>query len=224
MRRFHVKDGSKDWTAEGPDLLRKPENAREQLKSVVPNEDDLYYQTSKQAGGWWEWKGPLAGRGKLLEKYDVWAEAPAYDKQRFRVKRHTGGDITAAVEAHLISVVQHSSATDRADQTWAVYDRQWPMTTFAGIFACKPYSHGFGDAVDISYGPTAKIFDWGVRMSKTGNLVTEQIIGTQDGKSERTAWRDTGYQIVSYNGDGSHLWHVHHGCGHARDASPPCMD
>lgn len=223
MKRFRVKDGAKEWSDKGPDLLRKRDQARDQMREIVPDGDDLYYQTSKQAGGWWEWKGPKAGRGKLLEEWDGWADAPAFDKQRFRVKRHANGDVTAVSEAHLITVGQYGSATDRAEEAWALYNRKWPETTFAGIYVCKPYSHGYGDAVDVSYGPTEKVFDWGVRMARSGNIVAEQIIGTQDGKVEREAWAPD-FAFESYGGNGSHLWHVHHGCGHARDSSPPCMD
>jgi hypothetical protein len=193
------------------------------MREIIPDADDLYYRTSKQGRRVVGVEGTEAGTREDPRGVRRLGAAPAYDKQRFQVKRHTGGDVTATAEAQLISVVQHGSATDRADQTWACYDRAFPETTFAGIYVCKPYSHGYGDAVDISYGPTPKVFDWGIRMAKSGNLVAEQIIGTQDGKTEREAWRDTGYQIESYGGNGSHLWHVH-GCGHARDSSPPCMD
>lgn len=234
---FQIADDGRDWSEKGPDLYRKWDNegqgdqsARPRLVDVIPKDHDLWWRKGKNAGGWTDWKGNEKGTGldrsHVMERADDWAAAPDFDKQVFQVGHGEPGSmtVTAKAKAHLITVKSYSGATDRAEFTWALYDRRWPETTFAGIFVCKPYSHGYGDAVDISYGPTPKVFDWGLRMSKAKLLVCEQIIGTQDGKREVTAWKRDGFAVESYNGNGSHLWHVHHGNGHATDASPPCMD
>lgn len=223
MRRFQVRDGHREWGENGPDLLRPDANALKQLDGLYPkDEGDIYHRVAEEPGIWGQWSGPW-NHGKTQTKVGEWMEAPAYDLQALQIKVHPGGDVTAAVKAHKITVQNYSNATDRAEQAWAMYDRIWPGTTFAGIFVCKPYSHGFGDAVDVSYGNTAKVFDWGLRMAKNELLVCEQIIGTQNGTTEVQAWRSEGYAVRPYNGNDSHCWHVHHGCGHATDGSPPCM-
>jgi hypothetical protein len=238
VKRFQVADAGKDFGDKGPDLFRAwnadkqgDECARARVKNIVPESHDLFWRTGKRDGGWSNWKGNAQGngldRGHVLGALDDWAAAPAYDKQVAQVgvrKADESYNVTAKCKALLINVGQYGSATDRAEQTWAMYDRAWPQTTFAGIYVCKPYSHGYGDAVDVSYGPTPAVFDWGLRMSKAGLLVCEQIIGTKDGQHEVEAWARTGFAIESYGGNGSHTWHVHHSCGHATDANPPCMD
>lgn len=238
MKRFQVADDGKGWGEPGPDLLRswnadgqKDQAARERVHDIVQKSHELFWRTGNPTGGWSDWHGNKndAGldRAHVLEALDGWAAAPAFDKQVAQVGIVGSGgkmNVTAKVKAQLITVKQYDGATDRAEQAWAMYDRAWPNTTYAGIYVCKPYSHGHGDAIDVSYGDTVRVFDWGLRMAKNGLLECEQIIGTKDGKNECEAWARSGYAIEAYHGNGSHLWHVHHGCGHATDASPPCMD
>lgn len=237
MKRFQVADDGKAFDVKGPDLYRTwnadgqgDEAARARVKNIVPESHDLFWRTGKRDGGWSKWKGNEKGtgldRGHVLSALDDWAAAPDYDKQVAQVGVEGSGgnmNVTAKIKALLITVQQLSGATDATEQVWAMIDRRWPQTTFAGAKVCKPYSHGYGSAVDASYGPTADVFDWAVRMARAGLAPAQQLIGTTDGHNEKQAW-EPDFAIEPYNGNGSHAWHLHWGVAHAHDANPPCLN
>jgi hypothetical protein len=221
VRRFQaVKiDQGWSWAEKGPDLLRTRESAVGFLDAMP--ESEWWDRRMDEHGDWTAPEGPLT-RDQALHRADTWN--PDFDKQVLQFGRKDDDRFEArwALKGHEIVVQDLPRARDRAELAWALYDRMFPETDFGGVFVCKPYSHGYGDAADVSHGNTPKVFDWGLRMSKEGLLACEQIIGTQDVKTEVQAWARDGFAVKPYDGDGSHLWHVHHGCGHATDEHPPC--
>jgi hypothetical protein len=207
------------WAEEGSDLLRPRDSAVGFLDKM--GEGEWWDRRMEEHGGWTVPDGPLT-KDQTLHRADTWN--PDFDKQVLQFGRKDNGfEARWALKGHEIVVQDYPRATDRAELAWALYDRMFPECEFGGIFACKPYSHGYGDAADVSHGDTPRVFDWGLRMAKEGLLVCEQIIGTQDKENQCQAWRSESYTVKPYSGsNNSHLWHVHHGCGHATDANPPC--
>jgi hypothetical protein len=228
VNRFQVKTPKQDWTTKGPDLLRTKTSALAVTEDIIATLGPFEMRQTK-AEGWTNWKD-VGKRASAIEAMDTWCRGLKRDQDRMQL-RGKDGLILVGVLGSVIQVVAYPSATNKANEVWALYHRAWPTCAFGGIYNCKRFggstdpkvgysAHAWGDAVDVSHGPTASVFDWGRRMAAAGQLKVVQVIGTVDGKIERQA-KASAWKVEPYSGNGSHLWHVHNTCLN-HTGIPPC--
>lgn len=214
LQRYRVKSHQQTWNAEGPDLLRTQANARLRMAAMIGDgyQDRLVVRRNWQ-GRWTKWTGPYKRVG-VLEAFDEW-KAPQGGVFQVAINRKQP---KLLVEARGERVDQLYVADVHAGVVvaWSLARHQFPDVEFGGGFVCKQSApgytsnHAWKDAIDEtppngSYND--ELFDWNRRMCATGNMQSDQIIGSLNG---RVVIADTpDWDVRASGADSSHLWHVH---------------
>lgn len=228
--RFRVKDDSKQWTDEGPDLLRQRPNAHKQLAVIigVHGENNLMYR-KHTATGWTKWSDPMS-KFKLMNAFDEWG---GNDGVIFQVGAQKNKDITIIAEVKSCEVphITLPDVHEGCNIIWSLIKYQFPQTEFAGGFVCEEISpgytsdHSWKDAIDATppTGTNDILFSWNVRMCQSGCMDAQQILGSRNGSVVNAESPD--WQVGMGGADSSHLWHNHIGyVNHHGANSPYCSN
>ena len=220
MFRFRVKNAAKVWGDKGPDLLRKKENALDQLRGIVePGTPDLATAAGDGA------RKPADSRLQVFDRFAHFCADPK-DDELFKV--FSKNELIAVSKVERIPVVDAGGAHAGSDLAWSLIKVQFgAKVTFAGGFVCKeqpngPWSdHAWLDAIDATFGEALNDegTDWVARMRQTGNMDFDFALGSRGGKVVQV-YRDG--DVQPSGASTSHLWHVHISVVDHDGARPPC--
>jgi hypothetical protein len=215
MKRYRVRSIDKEWDDNGPDLLRPRDNARAQLKNVLPPADQLNKPSYKIDDNPWK---DVANKGALMDAFDGWQTSA--DGSLFKAAEQRSGERYTLALCKLVQVkdLQISNCSPKTEELHSLITAQWPGATFSGGYVWKQTApgvwsdHAWGTAIDESENkaagiPNEKLTDWTTRMGRAGCTGFDYLLGYKDGRIVQTGRPDYEYQNSS--ADDSHEWHIH---------------
>jgi hypothetical protein len=217
FKRYRVKAAHKTWDDAGPDLLRKRADAEQAVgKMFLPGARHLRVRTRNADDSWTEWSQPMS-RKRMLRRLHGWE--PRGDL--FQIGKGKDGEVevAAVVKVEHVRYIELPNSSPDTCVTWSLIHHQYPNVIMAGAYFYRQVDgsdswsdHAWGTALDGT--PRGKgatndsLYDWQVRMGKTGNLpVHGYILGSKGGKVKRA--NAPGFRSLPSSASTSHLWHNH---------------
>jgi hypothetical protein len=215
MKRFRVRKAGQSFAAKGPDLLRVKDNARKVLKGVIARRGTGWYIDKRKPGEKPSWEGPTTNV-ELLKAFDAWTGAPS----EFVIGRTDGDEIEMryAVRCENVKRLDMDNCSPATITLHSLIHHQFPKVVHSGDYMFRPVSgsktfwsdHAYGTALDESPRngmPNDQLFDWEVRMFRSGNAQADYVIGSLSGRVMESAAPD--WTIRPSTAGVSHTWHVH---------------
>ncbi len=215
MNRFRVRNAGQSFAARGPDLLRKRANARATLSALLGRPaPDGWFVRKERAGKETSWKGPMTKR-EVLASFDGWkGEYPTFSVGR---KGDEGFAVFHQVRWERVPVLDLANCSPATIQLHSLVHHQFPKVVHSGDYLYRKIKdsdwwsdHAYGTALDESPRdgmPNDRLFDWEVRMFRSGNADADYVIGSLKGRVMEASEPD--WSISPSNAAQSHTWHVH---------------
>lgn len=216
IQRFRVRSDSKAWTDPGPDLLRKPDNARRQVKTLMGDRLKGWSFRTVNAKGVKSPESKVMGKVDVRDRMDSWMRNPT---DMFVLLHH--GEAAVVVKSERVAIVETASCSPSTVELRSLFEHQFPKARYAGGYVWKEilgsnpaqYSdHAWGTAIDESENLAQGYhndegIDWLSRMAKSGNIDFDYALGSRGGRVVSCGAPD--FDIEPSGAADSHKWHTH---------------
>jgi hypothetical protein len=217
MNRYRVRKAGQSYATKGPDLLRTKPNARGTLRALLGRPSSVGWYIRKHEGDTkTAWHGPM-NKSEVLEAFDAWKGT----LEEFIVGRKVAGEEFAEgrffVRYEDVPLRKLDNCSAATSNLHSLVHYQYPKVVHSGDYLFRQMSgsdwwsdHAWGTALDESPrdGMTNdQLFDWCVRMFRSGNASADYILGSLKGRVMEASAPD--WSISPSDASNSHTWHNH---------------